>query len=124
VVFAKPGGSQFTKAEFISRVRSALARLGLPANSYAGHSFRRGGATVAGQLGLSEPAVKLLGRWRSDSYLRYVDLGVDNRLTWAKKLVDRGTRGVGVLCPDAGVRASGPPAAIELYGQYHGHFHR
>ena len=36
------------------------------------HSFRTGAATTAKHVGVSNLHLKALGRWRSDSYLKYV----------------------------------------------------
>ena len=39
---------------------------------YAGHSFRIGMATTASHQGVSEATIKMLGRWESSAYLRYI----------------------------------------------------
>ncbi len=38
------------------------------------HSFRRGGATALASSGVSSFMIQLLGRWRSNSYLQYIDI--------------------------------------------------
>ena len=38
------------------------------------HSFRIGGASTAGAMGFSSAMIQVLGRWRSDSFRRYVQL--------------------------------------------------
>ena len=40
---------------------------------FTGHSFRRGAATWAASVGYSADEIKLLGRWTSDCFRRYVD---------------------------------------------------
>jgi hypothetical protein len=45
-----------------------------------GHSFRRGAATWAGSVGLSDYDIKMLGYWSSDCFLRYIDSDRDQRL--------------------------------------------
>ena len=52
-------------------LRLALRSSGLPGH-YSGHSFRRATATTARLAGLSEDEIKLLGRWKSDSYRLYI----------------------------------------------------
>jgi len=52
---------------------STLLRLvGLDSQHYSGHSFRIGGATSATIAGLNNYEIKLLGRWSSDCYKRYI----------------------------------------------------
>lgn len=40
---------------------------------YAGHFFRRGAATWAKEMGLTDHEIQLLGRWKSDTHLLYID---------------------------------------------------
>ena len=69
-LFETAGG--FTRELVIGQVRQILTLLGVKGH-YSGHSFRRGGATAAREAGLSEDEIMLLGRWKSDSYRRYID---------------------------------------------------
>ena len=57
-----------TKRIFVSRVRETLARAGVDASSYKGHSFCIGAATTAAACG------KALGRWSSCSYQVYIKI--------------------------------------------------
>lgn len=41
------------------------------------HSFRIGGASLAATAGLPDSAIQILGRWRSDAFLRYIRLSDD-----------------------------------------------
>lgn len=64
-----------TDAEFISDLRD-LIRCALPdkdPTEYAGHSFRRGGATAMKLAGVSDSTIQRHGRWKSDAFLRYFD---------------------------------------------------
>lgn len=73
--FVIPRGSGFvplTPAAFVARVRSLLLGYGVDASSYAGHSFRRGGATWAYESGLSTETIRILGDWRSQAYMAYL----------------------------------------------------
>ena len=65
-------GSPLTKAALVKRVREALTKLGLDASCYAGQSFRIGAATTAACSGIEDSAIRSLGRWRSDAFLRYI----------------------------------------------------
>ena len=53
-------------------LRIFLYQLCLDASQYAGHSFRRGGASFAHQAGLPVDMIKLLGDWKSDAVLLYL----------------------------------------------------
>lgn len=61
-----------TRSILIERLRYLLQRLGLNANHYAGHSFRKGAATSAAAAHIPEHLLKTLGRWSSDCYQRYI----------------------------------------------------
>lgn len=69
-LFTTSTGS-FTRDYVSSRLRSGLAQLGYTGN-YSGHSFRRGAAKSAREAGLTDAEIQLLGRWKSDAYLLYI----------------------------------------------------
>jgi hypothetical protein len=63
-------------SQFIDRIRS-LARVALPdrdANSFAGHSFRRGGTSALFLAGVPEATIATHGRWKSLAYRDYLDV--------------------------------------------------
>ena len=69
------GPTPMTDAEFVDRLRS-LIRIALPGRDpqrYAGHSFRRGGATALKKAGASDACIQRHGRWRSEAYRSYYD---------------------------------------------------
>ena len=49
-----------------------LERMGLPANQFAGHSFRIGEATAAAQAGLEDSVFQALGRWSNAAFMLYI----------------------------------------------------
>ena len=55
--------------------------------SYNTHSFRIGAATSAIEAGISDVQVKMLGRWKSDAYQRYVRTPPEELASLSKKLV-------------------------------------
>ena len=73
----------YTPAMFLRRLRALLSRIGEDPTHYATHSFRRGGASWALQCGLPAEVVRLLGDWRSDAYLAYIDIPRSSRLQMA-----------------------------------------
>lgn len=62
----------WTQEAFVTRLRSILNSVGLNEANYSGHSFRRGGATLAFRLGLSISEIKLRGDWRSSAVEKYI----------------------------------------------------
>ena len=62
----------FTYPSFLSKLRLILKNVGLPVTEYAGHSFRRGGASWALEAGLPGEIIQMLGDWRSDAYRQYL----------------------------------------------------
>ena len=70
--FRNERGHPLTKAAFVQKIRQALSQLGLPAEQFAGHSFRIGAATAAAQAGLEDSVIQALGRWSSAAFLLYV----------------------------------------------------
>jgi hypothetical protein len=64
---------------FVHRVQECLHSLGLDAHRYAGHSYRRGGASFAYKIGLPVETVRQLGDWKSNAYMSYIDLSLDTR---------------------------------------------
>ena len=64
--------SPLTKAAFVGHVRSALTTMGLGAHLYARHSVRKSAATTAAEAGLEDSIIRLLGRWNSDAFHRYI----------------------------------------------------
>lgn len=71
-VFVLPGGG-FPKKIVVAAVRRALTQAHVLATGYSGHSFRRGAATWAKSIGMSDDDIRLLGRWSSAAVLRYTD---------------------------------------------------
>ena len=55
--------------------------------SYNTHSFRIGAATSAIETGISDVQVKMLGRWKSNAYQRYVRTSPEKLASLSKKLV-------------------------------------
>ena len=73
-LFMMTNGNALSRREFISRLRSLLSTLGHNALRYSGHSLRIGAASSAAHAGVSSDLIKLLGRWSSDAYQRYIRL--------------------------------------------------
>ena len=63
-----------TRDQFVKEVRKVLKKASLPAEQFAGHSFRIGAATTAATVGVEDSLIQTLGRWKSTAYLVYVKL--------------------------------------------------
>lgn len=58
-----------TRRAFLSRLNEIWSAAGM--QRITGHSFRIGGTTALLRAGVEPDVVKMAGRWRSDSFLRY-----------------------------------------------------
>lgn len=76
----------FTYSMFLTKLRDHLTLMGLNPKTYAGHSFRRGGASFAYQSGVPLELIKALGDWRSDTILIYLTMPLTSRLKTANML--------------------------------------
>jgi len=67
------GLAPLTHFVFVGSVKHCVQQVGLDPSGYSGHSFRRGGATLAHRLGIDPLLIKRMGDWSSDAYMDYVD---------------------------------------------------
>jgi hypothetical protein len=75
ITFASGTPGSMSAGEFITCLRQLYthARPDCPPQRYAGHSFRRGGATALKLAGVADSDIQRHGRWRSDAYKDYFD---------------------------------------------------
>lgn len=73
---AKP----MTHSNFVKAFKLYVKKAGLDWKSYSGHSFRRGGATFAFNLGVRPELIQYLGDWASEAYKRYQEMSPETRL--------------------------------------------
>lgn len=71
-LFVYSSGAYLTRPKLTSETRLLLAKGGLDSSEYAGHSFRIGAATSAAAANLPPWLIKVLGRWSSDCFERYI----------------------------------------------------
>jgi hypothetical protein len=64
-----------TDAEFVARLRELIAAAfpDRDPSRYAGHSFRRGGASAMQLAGVPAAVIQKHGRWTSDAFRAYLD---------------------------------------------------
>ena len=65
-------GKYLTHSQLVTKLREAINLTDQDPTKFSGHSFRSGAASVAAEQGISVPHIKLLGRWKSSAYQRYV----------------------------------------------------
>ena len=70
--FGFSDGQPLTRTRFVMELRTALARAGIDATKFAGHSFRIGAATTAATCGMPDSLIQTLGRWESMAYTLYI----------------------------------------------------
>ena len=71
-LFIYPDGRGLTRQRFKAALDNLLTDLHMDKKHYNTHSFRIGAATSAKQANIPDTYIKMLGRWRSDAYQRYI----------------------------------------------------
>ena len=64
---------------FTKKLKELLDLAGYLPGLYSGHSMRRGGATLLFQLGCNPLVIQAVGDWRSDQFLKYCGLSLEQR---------------------------------------------
>lgn len=77
-----------TYAVFVRELKELLKKVGVDQAKYAGHSFRRGGATFTYECTLNPLLVKALGDWISDTFMRYCEIQIGMRRQAAAALAE------------------------------------
>lgn len=73
-LFCHVDGSPLTRYQFSAVLTKTLHALHMDTTHYKTHSFRIGAATWLAKQGTSHDTIKKLGRWSSNSFLRYIRL--------------------------------------------------
>ena len=60
-------------------LRAWIEALNRDPAQFSSHSLRRGGAQWAARCGIPAHVIKMLGDWKSDAYLRYLDLTLQDK---------------------------------------------
>lgn len=67
----RSASGSFSRTTVLNALNRRLLAIGQPVPRLTGHSFRKGAAQHAADLGLHEADIMMLGRWASDSVKRY-----------------------------------------------------
>ena len=67
-------------------LETCVAEAGLSPADYSWHSFRRGAAVFAFELGLADSAVQLLGDWSSSAFKSYLEFSFMRKVSVAEAI--------------------------------------
>lgn len=88
-LFMYRNGTYLTRSVFVNSFKSKLKLAGYETSGFSGHSFRIGGATSAAAAGLADWEIKVLGRWTSDAYQRYIRTSSKVLASFAKRMSNK-----------------------------------
>lgn len=89
--FNRPSGghSPVIYSQLQRVLRLWLARAGHNPALFSSHSLRRGGASFASEAGVSLELVKLIGDWKSDAVLKYIQFSLRSKVAAARVVRDK-----------------------------------
>ena len=88
-LFQLTDGNSLTYRRFQGMLRAFLKKVKVDyPGEYSSHSFRRGGTTFCFLCGVPLPLIKVLGNWKSEAYLLYIEFPLETR-TVACELVKK-----------------------------------
>ena len=79
-LFCKENGQPVDRASFLKLLNRLITRLlrdkglEISPDRFSGHSMRAGGATSLAMRNVPSEIIQILGRWKSDSYRRYISV--------------------------------------------------
>jgi hypothetical protein len=71
-LFICQSGAPLLRREFDHMLKTVLVFCDLDSTRFKGHSFRIGASTEAALQGKSDAQIRLLGRWSSDAFRKYI----------------------------------------------------
>jgi len=86
-LFIFADGQPLTRDKLVQAVRQALATAGVDTSGYTGHSLQIGAATTAALVGLEDSVIKMLGRWESTAYQRYLRTPRESLAALSRRLI-------------------------------------
>ena len=75
-----------SRFSLVKLLELCVSEAGLSLSDYSWHSFRRGAAVFAFELGLADSAVQLLGDWSSAAFKNYLEFAFVRKAAIAKKV--------------------------------------
>ena len=83
----KNGVKPITYNDLQNFIKGSVKKLGYNEKEFSSHSLRRAGATWAFKSNVPGELIKIQGDWKSDAYLRYLEISEEERLVVAKCMV-------------------------------------
>ena len=71
-LFVSSGGQAVYREMFVDFLSKALVHCNLYPSRYKGHSFRIGAASHATEQGFTDAQIRIMGRWKSTAFLKYI----------------------------------------------------
>lgn len=84
VLPSSEGFIAYPPSRFVSRLRSTLLPFVVDPSHFSTHSFRRGGASWAFSCNIPGEMIQIMGDWRSDSYLRYLEVPMSTKRSYVQ----------------------------------------
>ena len=75
-----------TRFSLVNLLEKCVREAGLAPEDYSWHSFRRGAAVFAYEMGLDDSAVQILGDWSSSAFKRYLEFSFKKKITIAETI--------------------------------------
>ena len=85
-LFCTGNGEIITYYKFQKKLRECLSCIGLDAELFSTHSFRRGFTTLAFRSKVAPEHIQLLGDWKSDAYKAYLELDWTDKMEIIKSM--------------------------------------
>ena len=79
-LFLLPNNKVITYSMFQSKFRYCIHKIGLSAEKFSTHSFRRGGATLLFRAKVPADKIQFMGDWRSDAYKKYLAFSLEDKI--------------------------------------------
>jgi len=86
VFFTLPNDSVITYYLFQKKLRKCITEIGLDADKFSTHSFRRGFTTLAHRMDIPHSHIQILGDWKSDAYKAYLELNWSDKVAILSKM--------------------------------------
>lgn len=71
-IFRTQSGAPVSRNMFAAYLSETITFCGLDPSRYKGHSFRIGAASHAAERGMSDAQIRILGRWKSNAFHKYI----------------------------------------------------